>query len=297
MSLLEPEFLRRLARLRLAVRRRFAGATSGARRSRNRGSSAEFAEHRPYFPGDDVRRIDWNAYARLEELVLRLFVAEEDLSLYLLVDTSASMGLGTPPKLEIAKRLAAGLGYVGLSGSERVAVMPFADRMARPLPPSRGRKRVGPMLRFLDELQPSGDTDLSRAVDQLLARSPRPGLVVVLSDFLDPAGFSRPLDRLLAERHEPVLFQVLDREEVDPTPGGDLELVDSESGRRVEVSLDARAVRAYRARLAAFLAELEGYAKKRGLFYGRVSGERAFEDVLVEYLARGTPGASASRAS
>lgn len=284
-SLLEPDFLRRLARLRLAVRRRFAGATSGARRSKNRGSSAEFAEHRPYFPGDDVRRIDWNAYARLEELVLRLFVAEEDLSLYLLLDTSASMGVGEPRKLDVAKRLAAGLGYVGLSGSERVAVMPFAARLARPLPASRGRKRVGPLLRFLDELEPSGETDLSRAVDEFLSRSPRPGLVVVLSDFLDPSGFTRPLDRLVADKHEPVLFHVLDREELDPTPGGDLELLDSERGRKVEVSLDARAVRAYRARLAAFLAELEGYAKKRGLFYGR-AGERTFEDVLVDYLAR-----------
>ena len=296
MSLLEPELLRRLARLRLTVRRRFAGATSGARRSRSRGTSAEFAEHRPYFPGDDVRRIDWNAYARLEELELRLFVAEDDLSLYLLVDTSASMGLGAPPKLEVAKRLAAGLAYVGLSGSERVAVLPFASGASRPLAPSRGRKRVGPLLRYLDELAPSGTTDLARAVEQFLARAPRPGLVVVLSDFLDPAGFSRPLDRLLASKHEPALFQVLDREELDPTPGGDLELTDAETGRKVEVSLDPRALRAYRARLAAFLGELERYAKKRGLFYGRSTGERAFEDVLLEFLARGAAGASAPRA-
>lgn len=289
-SLLEPEFIRRLARLRLAVRRRFRGATAGARRSRNRGSSAEFAEHRPYYPGDDVRRIDWNAYARLEELVLRLFVAEEDLSLYLLIDTSASLGVGTPPKLDTAKRLAAGLGYVGLSGSERVAVVPFAAHLARPLPPSRGRRRVGPLLRYLDALEPSGATDLSRAVDEFLARAPRPGLVVVLSDFLDPGGFARPLDRLLAERHEPVLFHLLDREELDPTPGGDLTLVDSETGRTVEVSLDERAVRAYRARLEAFVAELASWSKKRGVFYGRIGGERAFDDVLIEYLSRGTPG-------
>jgi uncharacterized protein (DUF58 family) len=287
MTLLDPDFLRRLARLRLAVRRRFAGVASGARRSRNRGSSAEFAEHRPYFPGDDVRRIDWNAYARLEELVLRLFVAEEDLSLYLLVDTSASLGLGDPPKLDVAKRVAAGLGYVGLSGSERVAVMPFAAQLARPLPPARGRRKIGSLLRFLDALEPSGETDLGRAVDEFLARSPRPGLVVVVSDFLDPSGFARPLDRLVGERHEPVLFHVLDREELDPTPGGDLQLVDSETGAKVEVSLDARAVRAYRARLEAFVAELEAWARKRGLFYGRVGGEQPFEEVLIDYLARG----------
>lgn len=295
-SLLDPEFLRRLARLRLAVRRRFAGAAAGARRSRNRGSSAEFADHRPYYAGDDVRRIDWNAYARLEELVLRLFVAEEDLSLHLLVDTSASLGIGVPRKLDVAKRLAAGLGYVGLSGSERVAVMPFAAHLGRPMPPTRGRRRVAPLLRYLDALEPSGDTDLSRAVDELLARAPRPGLVVVLSDFLDPGGFSRPLDRLIAERHEVVLFHILDREELDPTPGGDLQLVDSETGALVSVSLDARAVRAYRARLDAFVGELRAWSKKRGVFYGQAFGDRPFDEVLFDYLGRGasTPARPAS---
>jgi hypothetical protein len=121
-------------------------------------------------------------------------------------------------------------------------------------------------------------------VDRFLARSPRPGLVVVISDFFDPGGFQRPLDRLLAQKHEPVLFQVLDREEVEPTPGQDVELVDSETGARVEVSLDARAIAAYRARLFAFLGELEGYAKKRGLFYGRVDAQHALDDVVIAYL-------------
>lgn len=283
-SLLDPAFLRRLGRLRLAVRRRFAGSSAGSRRSLRRGSSAEFAEHRPYYPGDDVRRIDWNAYARLEELVLRLFVAEEDLSLYLLVDRSASLAVGAPPKLTLAKEVAAALGYVALSGSERVSVHPFAGDLDTPFPPTRGRRRIGALLRYLDALEPRGDTDLGRAVDRFLARSPRPGLVAVISDFFDPGGFQTPLDRLLAQKHEPVLFQVLDREELEPTAGQDVELVDSETGARVEVSLDARAIAAYRARLFAFFAELEGYAKKRGLFYGRVDVQHALDDVVVAYL-------------
>jgi uncharacterized protein (DUF58 family) len=286
-SLLEPAFLRRLGRLRLAVRRRFAGSSAGGRRSLRRGSSAEFAEHRPYYAGDDVRRIDWNAYARLEELVLRLFVAEEDLSLYLLVDRSASLGVGSPPKIELAKQVAAALGYVGLSGSERVSVHPFGDALDPPMAPTRGRRRIGALLRYLDAIEPAGDTDLSRAVERFLARSPRPGLVAVISDFFDPGGFQRPLDRLLAQKFEPVLFQVLDREELDPTPGQDVELLDSETGAKVEVSLDARAIAAYRARLFAFFEELEGYAKKRGLFYGRVDAEHTLDDVVVGYLRQG----------
>lgn len=284
MSLLDPAFIRRLAKLAVVARRRFAGAAAGARRSTRRGSSAELADHRPYSPGDDTRRIDWNAYARLEELVLRLFVAEEDLGVTLLVDRSASLAFGDPPKIDTAKRVAAGIGYVALSGSDRVSVWPFAETAAVAMPPARGRKQIARMLGALDAIEPFGDTDLARSVDALLARRPRPGLVVVISDFLDPSGYARPLDRLIAERHEPVLFHVVDPEELDPAPGGDLVLIDSERGRELEVSLDARALRAYRARVAAYLADLEAYAKRRGLFYGRVATGTAIEAALLAYL-------------
>lgn len=283
-SLLDPAFIRRLERLRILVRRRFAGSAGGARRSTRRGSSAEFADHRPYHPGDDVRRIDWNAYARLEELVLRLYVAEEDVTLYLLIDTSASLSTGEPPKLDVAKKVAAALGYVALAGSERVAVMPFSSGIGRPLSPVRGKRRVGTLLRHLDGLAPDGETDLSRAVDQFLARRPKPGVVAVVSDLLDPGGYRRPLDRLVAERHEPSIFHVLDREELDPTPGGDLVLVDAERGARVEVSLDGRALAAYRARVDAFLSDARDYAKRRGMGYVRVGGDLPFEQALLDYL-------------
>ncbi|MBX3249292.1 MAG: DUF58 domain-containing protein [Myxococcales bacterium] len=283
-SLLSPDFIRRLARLRLLARRRFAGAAGGARRSRRQGQSVEFSDHRPYALGDDVRRIDWNAYARLEELILRLYVAEEDLVVHLLVDTSASMGFGDPTKLEVAKRMAAALAYIGLSGSERVGVAPFAEGLGDPLAPTRGRRRIGTVLRFLDGLTPSGETDLARTVEAFVARRARPGLVVVLSDLLDPGGYQRPLDRLITERHEPVVVQVLDAEELDPTPGGDFTLIDAERGERVDVSLDARTVAAYRRRVAAFLEGAEAYAKRRGISHLRVGGEVSFEDALLAYL-------------
>lgn len=283
-SLLDPAFLNRLARLRLLARRKFAGSAGGARRSTRRGQSVEFADHRPYSPGDDIRRIDWNAYARLEELVLRLYVAEEDLTVYLWVDTSASLRVGRPPKIEVAKRIAAALGYVGLTGSERVGVVPFGAGMQAPLAPSRGRRRVGALLRFLDGLQADGETDLGRAVDEFLARKPRPGLVVLVSDLLDRGGYQKPLDRLIGARHEPAIFHVLDLDELAPEPGGDLSMVDAERGTRVEVSLDHRAIAAYRARLEAFLAEAEGYARRRGLTYVRAGGDVPFEDALLAYL-------------
>lgn len=283
-SLLEPDFLRRLGRLRILARRKFAGAAGGNRRSTRRGSSAEFADHRPYYAGDDIRRIDWNAYARLEELVLRLYVAEEDLTLYLLVDTSRSLAFGEPSKLDTAKRIAAALGYVGLSGSERVSVVPFAHELKKPLAPTRGKRRIGTLMRYLDALETNGETDLGKVVEQFLAREPRAGLVCVISDLLDRGGYQRPIDRLVGERHEVSIFHVLSDDELDPKPGGDLVLIDSEQGSRVEVSLDARAIRAYRARVQAFIEDASAYAKRRGMTYVRAGGDVPFEEALLGYL-------------
>lgn len=283
-SLLEPSFLRRLAGLRLVVRRKLRGATAGARRSTRRGSSAEFADHRAYTPGDDIRRIDWRAFARLEQLVLRLYVAEEDLAVYLLIDASRSLDFGTPTKLSIAKRIAAGLGYLALSGNERVSVATFGESLTSVTSIGRGRRRVGVLLRALDAIRASGGTDLGSTVSSFLARKPRPGLVVVLSDLLDEKGFERPIDRLTAERHEVVVFHVLAHEERSPARGGDVRLVDSETGAEVELTLDADVLASYRRRFEAFLAHAESYARKRGVGYVRVDDAVAFEDTLLDYL-------------
>lgn len=283
-SLLDPAFIRRLDRLRLLSRRRFAGSAGGSRASLRRGASVELADHRPYAHGDDMRRIDWNAYARLEELVLRLYVAEEDLVVYLLVDTSSSLAIGEPPKIELAKRVAAALGYVGLRGNERIRVVGFGDGLVRYEPAVRGQRQVGKLLRSLDGLTADGKTSLVQSVEQLLARRSQPGLVLLISDLLDPAGYERPIDRLLSERFEVALFHILDREEIAPASGGDMVLVDSESGGRVEVTLDAEAIAAYERRLGAFLEGVEAYARRRGISYVRLTAEDAFEELLLRYL-------------
>jgi uncharacterized protein (DUF58 family) len=246
----------------------------------------EFKDHRAYSRGDDVRRIDWNAYARLEELVLRLYIAEEDLTIHLLIDRSRSLSFGSPPKIDVAKRAAAAIGYVGLTGSERVSVVPFGDGVDSPLPPSRGRRAVGSLLRHLENLEADGATDLERTVQQFLARRPKPGLVALFSDLLDPAGFERPIDRLLSEHHEPVIFLILDEAEPPVDRGVDLVLVDSERGTSVEVTLDGAARKAYRARLDAFVEEVESYGKRRGVSTVRLGRDIDLEERLISYLGR-----------
>ena len=294
-ELLSADFLRRLERLRLLARRRFAGS-AGSRRSRRRGASVEFADHRAYSPGDDIRRIDWNVFARAEELVLRLYVAEEDLTLTLLVDCSASMGQGG--KLDIARRLAAALAYIALSGSERVSVLPWSVRGSAPngAGPWRGRRGIARAFSALASLEAQGETDLRGAVEGLLARRPQPGLAVIISDFMDPrfvgpnadgTGPKSAIDMLVGSGFEPVLFQVLSHEEVEPAANEEAAFVDAETGERVELSLDRYVIDAYQRRLREFLASIEGYARSRGLHYARLVGEDGLEELLLDYLRAG----------
>src|SRR5258708_5190003 len=161
--LLEPKFLARLEQLELVSRKIFVGRMKGERRSKRKGQSVEVADYRNYVVGDDLRFLDWNLYARLDRLFLRLFMEEEDLHFYVLLDNSLSMGFGTPTKLHYAKQVAAALGFIGLVNLDRVIVEAFNDRLTQELPAVRGRRSLWRLLDFLDKLQPAGPSDLTRA--------------------------------------------------------------------------------------------------------------------------------------
>ncbi|MBI5514444.1 MAG: DUF58 domain-containing protein [Deltaproteobacteria bacterium] len=280
LELLDPGFVARLEALRRRLVVRASAGLGGERSSRRRGASADFAEHRPYSPGDDLRRIDWAAFARSGEPVLKLFRAEEDALVRLAVDTSASL---EGPKLDHAVRLAAALGYLALAAGERVQLVPFADAPAEGPAPSRGRRAVPALFQALSELTARGATDLSRGLEPALSAR-RPGLLLVLSDFLDRAGFEGPLRRACAAGHEVALVQVLAPEELDPALEGDLVLEDSETGDAVELTLDARALAAYRARLGALFAALRGFARTHRAGYVRALTDRPLEDAVLRVL-------------
>lgn len=256
-------FLNELQGLRMLSRKIFRGQMRGERRSRNKGQSVEFVDYRPYLAGDDLRRIDWSMYGRLDRFYIKLFEEEEDLRLYVLLDCSASMHYGTPDKFEAARRLAAGLAYIALSNYESAAVCVFSDEYAQLFTPSRGKGKIHPLLHKLGQLEARGGSQLQRAVRGFMTQTRKTGLVVVISDFLLPEGLAS-LAPLLGSGHEVHLVQVLAPDELNPGLTGDLALVDSESGETLEVSMGLHVLRGYQERLAALQAELRTFALRGG---------------------------------
>jgi uncharacterized protein (DUF58 family) len=285
-TLLDPHFLKKLENLSLASKRAFAGQMQGEKRSPKRGSSVEFADYREYALGDDLRYVDWKAYGRLEKLFLKLFVAEQDLSLHLLIDTSRSMEFGAPlRKIDYALRVAAALGYIALTNYDRVSVAGFSDTLSAPLPPLRGKPSIAAFLRYLQQQNTGGETRFGDALTLYARRAKNSGIAVVVSDYFD-SGYARGIKALLAKKFQIVLIHVLDSEEISPTLTGDLRLIDAESGDAHEVSISPVLLDQYRSRLQSFCGEIKNLAARYGMDYVQASTNVPFEDVILKFLRR-----------
>ena len=285
-ALLSADFVHKLDALAILSRRLVSGPVGGTRRAQRTGSSLEFSDFRTYAPGDDYRRIDWNVYARLDRLFLRLFDAEESLSLTLILDCSASMGFGMPTKLALCCRIAAAMAYVALGSSDRVSVAASHDHLDAYLSAVSGRSAVWKVWDFLERLDARGDTDLNRSLDQVARRVGRNGLSVVFSDLLVTGGYRDGLMRLLASGAELCVVQVLAPEEIDPDEAGDWEFVDSEGGPTVSVSLSAAVRDEYRRRLARLTDEVQSFCARHGAQFLQLSSAVSVEDVVLRLLRR-----------
>ncbi len=282
-SLLEPEFLRKLEQLSLMSKKVFAGQLKGERRSTRRGTSVEFADFRNYSLGDDLRYIDWNTYARLEKLFLKLFVEEEDLHVYLLLDGSQSMAYGAPSKFEYGRRIAASLGYIGLTNFDRVGATVFADRLRDYLAPVRGRAQVFPFFQFLESARVGGQTSLAGSLKEYALRARRPGIAILVSDFFDPE-WETGLKALLHRRFQVVCIQTLDRSEVRPDLLGDLKLVDCETGEEREITVSAGLLKEYQKAVDQFCGGIQGTCRKYGCDYLQAITDVPFEDLILKWL-------------
>lgn len=274
-DLLAPELLGRLEQLQLGTRRRLAGRFSGEHRSSRRGTSLDFADYREYQRGDDPRRIDVGVWARLDQLLVRLYEAEDDLTVRLLIDTSASMA---GAKLRQAARLAAAIGFVALVRRDVVTVHTFP--LSTPAPRFTGRHAAHALLQLLDELEADGDTRFAHAVGDLLARPGPAGLTVVVSDLLT-AEWDEGLRRLPARGGDVTVVHVLDREELEPELAGDLDLVDTETGEVLPVSLAPEQLAAYRTAARAWLDDVAARARFGGAAYVRVLADDPIEPLLL----------------
>ncbi|MGE0707751.1 MAG: DUF58 domain-containing protein [Planctomycetota bacterium] len=295
----DAEFLRRLEALDVVARKVLQGSMRADRNSARKGTSAEFADHRPYVPGDDIRHVDWHLFGRLEELFLKLYREEENLHLTLLVDASASASFvhpgprpaeAAPSKLVYALQVAAALAYIGLSNMDAVNVLPFADRLLEGRWRLKGRAQIHGLFQTLREWGArggAGTTDVARTTRELITRERRRGVVVVLSDFYDLDGFRAGLKQLRYPRHEVYAIHLSDPLEADPPLRGDLRLVDAETGAAREVNVTDDLRRRYKEAYAGLQAAVERFCVQNELGYVRASLEVPFDELVLGILRRG----------
>jgi uncharacterized protein (DUF58 family) len=287
----DEKTLRKLDRLTIIANKIRAGAIKGERRSTRRGTSIEFADYRNYVRGDDLRRVDWNIYARLQRPFIKLLEDEEDLAVHLLLDGSASMdwprtGERDLHKFLYARRLLAGLAYIALGSGDRVTVnITRQDGVAR-WGPLRGRGHVLNLLAWLEKAYTRGMVDFNQAMQDYALRTARAGVCFVLSDLMSPAGYEDGLRALQGRGHEVTVIQVLSPDEVTPEITGDLKLVDVETGIPQEVTIDAGMRELYIERLQAWQAEISAYCTRRGIHYAAVETDTPWEQLILSELRR-----------
>jgi len=298
--ILTTELLRRLEQFQLLAARRAKSSAKGERRSRARGQSVEFADYRTYVHGDDFRYLDWNLYGRLERLFLKLYEEERELPVRIFLDASESMSFGQPPKFDFARQVAAAIGYVALSGFDRVSVIPFpvlgsdgttdlaartAEMAARgALRSVRGKKSAIQFLRDLSALTATGAVNLNEALRRGALEARHAGLAVVLSDFLDPAGYDSGLTALVGRGFQVDVIQILAPDELSPSTYGDLRLVDSETGGTQEVTFGRYRLKMYQQTVQNFIQRLREFCQSRGVNFFTVASNTSLEELLLKQL-------------
>ncbi len=282
----DAQFVKTLESLNVLARRLLAFEARSDRPSHRRGASIEFADYRSYAPGDEIRYIDWNVYARHGSLFVKEFTAEENVHVAVLLDISASMTFGRPPKIDAARELAAALGYIALVNFDTVSFYTLGTALKAESLFLRGKGQVFALLGAVDGVKPGGVTEfksLATPMQRLKGRS----VVILVTDFYDPAGYSEGIRALLAQRHQVHLIHVVAREELEPPERGRWHLVDLETAREREVTLAPEILERYRRRLREYCSEIERFARDHELYYARVRSDEPLEKRIRDILRTG----------
>jgi uncharacterized protein (DUF58 family) len=286
-ELFDEAFQKRLEYLALVSRRVFAGRTRAERRSRRAGAGVEFADYRSYYPGDDYRQIDWNVYGRIDRLMLRLFEQEEDLSVYVLLDCSGSMGFGTPRKLDYGKKLAAALAYVALNHLDRVSITALAGGVVERLAPTRGKNRIFTVFEFLRPLQARGGTNLADAIGGFVAQNKRRGVAILISDLYDPAGFEQGINRLRYGRFEAHVIHLSDASDAAPRLHGEVDIVDAETGESRQVTVTPRLLARYGEAHAAYVERIRSFCLRKRVGLSAIDTRTPADEAMLRLLRHG----------
>jgi uncharacterized protein (DUF58 family) len=278
----DDEFLKKLEYLHVVSKRALAGQNRADRLTPKRGRGLEFADHRPYAPGDDFRHIDWKAYKRLNRLLLRLFDEERDLPIYLMLDVSRSMA--EPAKFDMARRITAAMCYIGLVHLDRLTILTFGDRLAHESSPGRGKGRIFRVFDLLERLEPAGPTDLRESFKQFASRPRQIGLTVVISDFLDPGNGLKILRTI---GHDVFAVHIASQRDRDPGTYGDVRFVDVENGDLRQIEVTPRLASAYVRAWDAHASELEHFCGRYDIGYVRANTDRPFEEIILKAFRQG----------
>ena len=268
----------------MVSRKIFRGRMKGERRSRRRGQSVEFADFRNYVAGDDLRFIDWNLYARLDRLFLKLFLEEEDLHFFALIDSSSSMEFGDPTKFHYAKQLAASLGFIGLCRADRVKVEALGASRSDPGPVLRGRRSLWRMMEYLDGLESGRNMSLNDGIREFCLRNSGKGILVLITDLMDKNGYEQAMRFLLAQEMDVYVIHVLSREELEPDVKGDLRLVDCEDRDVAEITVSRPLLEKYKQTLAGFIDGARDFCTRRGMNYLMTCTDTPVEQLVSNYL-------------
>lgn len=305
-DLISTELIAKIEPLDISSRKVFFGKAKGERRSKKRGESVEFADHRPYVTGDDTRHIDWNIFGRLDKLFLKLFLEEEDLSLHVVLDCSESSDCGEPSKFQFMQRAAMAISYVGLVNLNRVAATSMGGYIETPasageegptaaglgqdisssLRDLRGRRRVHDLSRWLCSLRPAGSFSFREAAERIAMTRRGKGVMLVFSDFFFKDGFETGLKLLVGRGYDVYCIQVLSPQEVDPPLTGDLRLKDVEDGDSAEVTISAPLLKRYKANLAAYCESLREFCSRRDMTLLTVKSDTPIETLMLDYLRK-----------
>lgn len=283
--LFPSDFLTRLEYLSIMSKRVFRGSLLAQRRTKQHGAGIEFSDHREYTPGDDLRYLDWNVYARHGDLLLKRFQEEQDLNVYIMLDCSSSMSVGKPAKFDLARQLAAALAYIALADLDRISILAYCDGVVDEIPVTRGKAKILSVLQYLERLTiHDGHTNLEKATKGLVHRGTRTGLVVLLSDLFDENGFQRGLDQLRYRQFDTHVIQLHDRNEASPKLLGDVEFVDMETKTERKVTVTEKNLKRYRKLFEAHQNDVRNYCRTYGLGCTQSDTSPPFDELIIQMM-------------